>query len=206
MTASVFQWIVDNAVDLSINRRAVVAQTVARDQTVRTTSRGGQIWRFTINPSQGILWTVARPYIELIDKADKFTSGTVNFSNNSGLSYLFGYQCTGASAPTAAVWTQGSDTITVSGGTPSGGFLLKAGDLLQFSGSARVYSVAASIATAGSVVLNRPVLDANGSGSITVGSGCNFNIICTQFPEWRIDPNDRCVKWNNPFIFFEELI
>lgn len=202
-----FQWIVDNAIDLSVNRRAVVAQTVARDQTVRSTSRGGQVWRFTINPSQGILWTTARPYIESLDKADKFTASLINFSNNSGLSYLFGYQGNATSlAGMTTTYTQGSDTITISGGTCPSGSILKAGDLLQFAGSQRVYSVVSNVAYNGtSVQLNRPVLEVSSSGALTVGASCNFNIICTQFPDWTINPDDRCVKWNGPFVFFEEL-
>jgi hypothetical protein len=194
MTASVFQWIIDNAVDLSINKRAVVAQTVARDQTVRTTSRGGQIWRFTVTPSPGITWTVARPYIDQLDKADKFTTGTITFGNNAGLAYLFGAQTT--SVPTSASWTQGSDSLALSGGT------LTAGDIVQFGANARVYSAAT---TGSTVTLNRPALDTTGSGAVVVGSNCAFKIVCTQFPEWRIEPTDRCVKWSGPFVFFEEL-
>jgi hypothetical protein len=194
MTTSVFQWIVDNAVDLSINKRAVVAQTVSRDQTVRATSRGGQIWRFTITPSSGITWVDSRPYIELLDKADRFTPGTITFGNNPGLSYLFGAQTT--TPPSSASWTQGSDAVTLSGGS------LIAGDLIQFGANSRVYSAATS-GTA--ITLNRPALDVSGSGSVVVGANCAFKIICTQFPEWRIDPTDRCVKWSGSFVFFEEL-
>jgi hypothetical protein len=194
MTASVFQWVIDNAVDLSINKRAVVAQTVARDQTVRSVSRGGQIWRFTVTPSQGITWEKARPYIEALDKADRFTTGTITFGNNAGLAYLFGTQST--TPPTSATWTLGSDALTLSGGT------LTSGDLIQFGANARVYSAAT---TGSSITLNRPVLDASGSGAVIVGSNCAFKIVCTQFPEWKIDPYDRCVKWSGSFVFFEEL-
>ncbi len=43
-----FQWIVDNAESLSINRKKVVASTQSRDGTVRAVSRGNAAKRFEV--------------------------------------------------------------------------------------------------------------------------------------------------------------
>jgi hypothetical protein len=201
-----FQWIVDSAVDVTINKRAVVAQTVARDQTVRGTSRGGQVWRFTVTPSPGVLWTDARPYVEQLDKADRVFSSYINFSKSS-YNYLFGYQGNATVQPTSISYTQGSTVVALSGGTCTSGYKFRAGDLVQFTGSDRVYSFAADVLYTDTVaILNRPVLEASGSSVPIIGPACNFKIICTQFPDYKIDPTDRCVKWSGPFILFEELV
>ena len=62
-----FQWVFDNAESISIDRKAVVAQTTSRDQTIRSVSRGGQVWRFEVKLPDGIRWSDARSYIEAID-------------------------------------------------------------------------------------------------------------------------------------------
>lgn len=209
ITNSPFQWVVDNAADLLINKRAVVAQTTTRDQTVRGASRGGQIWRFTINPGYGHLWSEIRSNIEAMDAADKFTPGLVNFGNNPNLSYMFGYQgnATSLSGFTANI-VQGNSTITVNGGTITSGNILVSGDLVQFSGSNRVYSVVNNVPyNSHTVLLNRPVLEANATSvGTTVGSNCNFAIVCTQFPDWRFaNDGSRRIEWTSPFIFMESL-
>ena len=74
MTTTAFQYVFDNAESISFDRRAVTAQTISRDQTVRTVSRGGQIWKFNVALPNGIRWSEARPYIEAIDAADRRTA------------------------------------------------------------------------------------------------------------------------------------
>ena len=201
-----FQWIVDNAVDVTINKRAIVAQTTSRDQTVRAVSRGGQVWRFTITPSPGALWVDARPYVEQLDKADRIFSSTINF-NKTAYNYLFGYQGNASVLPTSISYTQGSTVVALTGGTCTSGYKFRAGDLVQFTGSDRVYSFASDVLYTDTVaILNRPVLEASGSATPIYGTACNFKIICTTFPEWKIDPTDRCVKWSGPFVLVEELV
>jgi hypothetical protein len=51
-----FQWVVDNASTLSINRLDTVAQTEARDGTIRATSRGTPKKRITIQLPNGPRW------------------------------------------------------------------------------------------------------------------------------------------------------
>ena len=191
-----FQWIIDNAEDIQINKRGIVAQTMARDQTVRSLSRGGVIWRFTVTPSSGLRYNDAgiRSYIETIDNLDRLSPFYATFSHFS----LFAYQ--GTSAPTTMTVTQGSNLATVSGGS---GTKLKSGDIVQLTGQPRVYSVYGDV-TATNAVLNRPVLEASGTYSLTTGSACSFKLICTQIPDYKIMPGN-LIAWTGPFIFVESL-
>ena len=85
-----FQWIIDNAESISINRKKNVAATTARDGTVRTVSRGGQPWRFEVRLPDGPRWTDYRNNISKAEALDRVTSGTVSFSN-SGHDWLIQY-------------------------------------------------------------------------------------------------------------------
>lgn len=198
-----FQWIIDNAVDLQINKRAVVAQTVARNQTVRAVSRGGNIWRFIVTPSPGLMWTVNRGKIEAMDKADKYSVTQINFAT-TGLEFLFNYQGNVVGTQTMA-YTQGSDTVTVTGGSISNGYRFKAGDLIQPTGSARVYSVVNDVPyTSNTVLLNRPILEASGSATAIIGRAVTWSVMCTDFPDYRIVSPGR-IEWSGNFTFMESL-
>ena len=96
--------------------------------------------------------------------------------------------------------TQGSNLATVSGGS---GTKLKSGDIVQLTGQPRVYSVYGDV-TATNAVLNRPVLEASGTYSLTTGSACSFKLICTQIPDYKIMPGN-LIAWTGPFIFVESL-
>lgn len=196
-----YQWIFDNAEDIQVNRRGVVAQTVSRDQTVRSVSRGGQIWRFTVTPNTGtrIQDPGVRSYLETIDNLDRLTAFSLNFAHlNSTVLKMFAYQ--GDTPPTSASVTQGSNTITLTGGS---GNKFKSGDLVQFSGQKYVYSVVGDV-TGTTATLNRPVLETTGSYSIVTGSNVSFNLICTQLPDWKITPGG-LIQWTQPFVFYESL-
>ena len=198
-----FQWIIDNAVDLQINKRAVVAQTVARNQTVRSVSRGGSIWRFVVAPSPGDMWTVNRGKIEAMDKADKYSVTQINFAT-TGLEFLFNYQGNVVGTQTMT-FTQGSDTVTVTGGSISNGYRFKAGDLIQPAGSARVYAVVNDVPyTSNTVLLNRPILEASGSATAIIGRAVTWSVICTDFPDYRIVSPGR-IEWSGNFTFMESL-
>jgi hypothetical protein len=85
-----FQWIIDNATSMEINRMPIVASTTARDNTVRQVSRGGNVWTFTVRLPDGPRWTDYRQNISLAE-ADRLETNTINFTN-SGLSWMFDYQ------------------------------------------------------------------------------------------------------------------
>lgn len=200
-----FQTVIDNASEISVERKAVVATTTARDGTYRAVSRGGQVWSFTVRLPDGAPWTDYRKTISVIEKLDRYTNATIQF-NNTGHSWLFGYQGDSANITGfAATWTQGATSITLtsSPSTPSG-FKFRAGDIIQL-GSGKVYTVAADVTSASNTVtLHRPVLDATGSGSLAVAENCQFTVKCTTFPSWNLFARDQ-VSWTGAFVFVEVI-
>jgi hypothetical protein len=72
-----FQWIVDSAETLSINRKKTVAVTTARDGNVRAVSRGVPPKRFEIKLPDGIPWTDVSSYITAAETLDKITTATI---------------------------------------------------------------------------------------------------------------------------------
>ena len=201
-----FQYVFDNAESISINRRAVVAQTQSRDGTVRTISRGGQIWRFDVRLPDGIQWTDARPYIELIDYADRYTTGTVSLNAAGYTSYMINYLGNSVNKTGfAASWTQGGTSITLtSSPTTTSGYKFRVGDVIQL-GTGSVYSVRADVAfNSNTVNLNRAILDATGSGSLKVAEDVVWSVICTEMPTWNIFSRNQ-VSWSGSFIFYEAL-
>jgi hypothetical protein len=73
-----FQWIVNQAETLSINRKKMVASTTARDGTVRAVSRGTQPKRFEVKLPDGIPWTVLRTDIVAAEVLDRITTATIS--------------------------------------------------------------------------------------------------------------------------------
>jgi hypothetical protein len=203
-----FQYIFDRAETLGINRRAVTAQTTARDGTTRAVSRGGQIWRFDVKLPDGIRWTELRPYIEGSDFADRYTVGTVALSNAGYTSWLNNYQGTANNITGfAATWTQGANSITLTASpTNTGAYHFRAGDIIQLGTTGRVYSVRADVASGATTVnLNRPVIDASGSGSLRIAQNVTWQVICTEMPTWNLFARDQ-VAWSGSFVFYEYML
>jgi len=205
MTTTAFQTIIDYAESISINKRGVVSQTISRDQTVRSTSRGGQVWRFDVKIADGIAWQTLRGSIEALENADRHTSGNISL-NTSGTEWFMNYQ--GDSVSTtgfAGNVIQGNTSLTLTASpTTSSGYKFKAGDLIQLGGE-KVYTVVSDVAfNSNSVTLNRPVIESTGAYSLTVGPDCVFKVICTNFPNWTIFARDQ-VSWDGAFTFHEDL-
>jgi hypothetical protein len=203
-----FQYVFDNAETLNYNRRAVTAQTVARDGTVRTVSRGGQIWRFDVRLPDGPKWQDVRAAVEAIEYADRYTVGTVQLKNPGYVSWLNGYRgdATGLLG-FAATWVQGANTITLTSApfVPGNGFKFRSGDFLQL-GTGRVYTVVNDVpANSDTVTLHRPVLDASATGNLRVAENCEFKLICTELPQWTIFARDQ-VSWLGNFVFYEYML
>lgn len=208
MTTTAFQTVFDKAETISINRRAVVAQTVTRDQTVRTVSRGGQVWRFEVKLPDGLSWTDMRPIIEAMDKADRFTPALISI-NQPGLSWLNGYQGDATSQTGFNATVATGDTITLTStpaGLAPGKFTFKAGDFVQLGASGRVYTVVSNVVYPNTVVqLNRPVFETAGSYALNVGQNCQFQLICTEFPDWKFAQRN-IVSWSGSFKFQESYV
>jgi len=72
-----FQWIVDRAETLGIDRRKMVAQTTARDGTVRSVSRGVPPKKFTVKLPDGLPWTEIKSYVEAAESLDRVSTATI---------------------------------------------------------------------------------------------------------------------------------
>jgi hypothetical protein len=202
MTTTAFQYVFNNAETINYNRKAVVASTTTRSGIVRTASRGGQVWRFEVKLPDGIRWSDARAYIEAIDAADRYTDGNVQINNAGYNSWLTTYQGNCSGNPGAS-WVQGAMSITLTSGQAGSGFNFKAGDIIQLGSSGKVYSVTSNVAyNSNTVPVNRPVLDATGSGTLVKGTAVTWNVLCTDLPQWTIFARDQ-VSWSGPFIFSE---
>jgi hypothetical protein len=202
-----FQWIIDNAEQISIDRRQVVATTQARDGTVRAVSRGGQAWRFTVKLPDGPKWTQFRSLISQAEKLDRVSLGTFKFSN-TGHQFLVRYQGNSANYTgfvAQAVKGASSLTLTTSPVTSSG-FKFRAGDFIQLGNSGKVYTVASDVAfNSNTVPLHRPILDASATYSLRVAENCEWTVLCTDFPQWTIFARDQ-ISWGGPFSFVESLL
>jgi hypothetical protein len=203
-----FQWVFDRAESISINRRAVVASTTTRDQTVRSVSRGGQVWRFDVKVPDGIAWSDARPYIEAIDYADRFTQGNVQMNRSGYNSWLTPYQgnainSTGFYLSTTQGYANATITATP---TITSGYKFKAGDVIQLGAAGKVYTVATDVDyTSNSLTLNRPALDTGGNVNLVIGPTVSWRVICTDIPDWTIFARNQ-VSWSGSFKFIEALV
>lgn len=212
-----YQWIFDHAETLSINKRGITAQTITRDQRIRSVSRGGEIWRFTITMPTGLTYNANRGYIEALDQADRTAVEFVNLSK-AGYSYIVGYRgdatsttgltlkYTSAMAATNTKQFEAGTLPTMS----STAYLFRAGDLIQKTGSNYVYSVTADVQRGvGSTVLvpvNRSILDtpSDSTAVARIGSNVQWRVVCTQRPEWRLISKD-IIEWTGDFVFQEVL-
>lgn len=77
-----FQWIVNRAETLSINRKKMVAQTTARDGTIRAVSRGTLPKRFEVKLPDGIPWTDIRTDIIAAEALDRISTSTITIQYN----------------------------------------------------------------------------------------------------------------------------
>lgn len=208
MTTTAFQTIIDYAQSIGINKRGVVSQTISRDQTVRSTSRGGQVWRFDVRVPDGIAWTDLRSSIEAIENADRHTSGNISLNTTGTLDWFMNYQ--GDSVSTTGFVgdvTQGNVNLTLTASpTTTSGYKFRAGDLIQLGTGGKVYTVVSDVAyNSNDVTLNRPVLDSTGSKTLIVGPNVVFKVVCTQFPSWTIFARNQ-VGWDGTFVFYEDLL
>lgn len=200
-----FQAIINNAAEIIVNNQGIVASTTTRDGTVRSVSRGGQPWVFTVTLPDGPRWTDYREIIGTAQGNDRHTSETIQF-NNSGHDWLFSYQ--GDLTPPNANgsfngdWSTGFDTFTMTGGTGSGNRVV-AGDFVQLGATGHVYQVVETT-TGNSIRVHRPILEAPGTGDVFVGTACTFTVKATQFPQPRIFARNQ-VGWTGAFVFVEEI-
>ena len=69
-----FQWIFDRAETISINKQAVVAQSITRTNRVKSAKIGGQTWRFDVKlPDGTILYNQTDEDLEKLTDSYKIT-------------------------------------------------------------------------------------------------------------------------------------
>lgn len=201
-----FQWVIDNAESIVIDRRPVVASTQSRSGVTRTVSRGGDLWRFEVSLPAGIRWTDARQAISKYEAIGRTTESTIKI-NNPGHDWLYKYQGDLTSPNNISVNIPSSgNTITIAAGAnlPSG-YIFRAGDFIQLGTNGSVYTVAADVAAGtNSIKLNRPIRESAGTTVLLVGSACTWKVICAEMPSFNIFARNQ-VSWTGPFIFYENV-
>ena len=199
-----FQWVIDNAESVAMDRLKTVAQSTARDGTVKTVARTGQPWRFNVRLPDGPRWTDYRQHISKIEAQDRVTVGTVGFTD-TGHDWLIQYQgdCDDYNS-IRATWGVGN-TITLISGQATSGYTFRAGDIIQLGDQGSVYTVADDVlASENTVTLHRPIIDDPGTVTLNVAEQCRWRMICTQFPSWTLFARDQ-VSWSGAFVFTEDV-
>ena len=75
-----FQYVINNATSLSINRLDTTASTQARDGTVKAVSRGTPKKLFTVRLPDGPKWADEKSSIEGLETLCKSTTGTITIT------------------------------------------------------------------------------------------------------------------------------
>jgi len=97
-----FQWIIDKAESLSINRKKMVAMSTARDGSTRSISRGTQPYRFTVKLPDGLPWSGIKDLIAASEALDKISSATITIGTANTTGYGWYYNAaTVPSSPTS---------------------------------------------------------------------------------------------------------
>lgn len=195
-----FQWIIDNASGLTINTRAVVANTITRDGITRSTVRNSQPWQFEVEFPSGPRWEDYRIDLAKAEGLDRYGSADINFAQ-SEFDWMFPYQGDGEIDGQQADWTAGFDTVTVTGGNVSI-YRARAGDFIQLGDY--VYKVIRDVPVpTNSIKLHRPVIE-SGSGFVKWGPDCVFTVKCVEFPSPVIFARNQ-LGFSGPFRFVEVI-
>ena len=203
-----FQWIFDSASGMSIDGRGTVAQTITRENVIRSVSRGGRVWKFSVTPSPGKTYLESRPYLAKLDQMDRITTATINFTN-PGFQNIIGYLGSGTGPFTVVVGAgTGVTTCTITASTLASGLVCRAGDWLQIGSGGSVYQVVQDPAAGNgaTVTLNRPIDEAAGTYTGVFGSNVTWTVICTTRPTWSLVPAgvNMLVSWSGDFVFYED--
>ena len=194
-----FQFIFDNAHNISIDKQPTVARSITRNNRVSAVVRGGYTYRFTVKMPQGYPYSLARPYIEEYEELGTYTAEPVNISLND----VTGYR---GVATNLANWTADPSGRIIQNITPSvtptnGDKILGAGDYVQL-GTGNTYTVVEDVVwPASTATLNRHIQEV-GSQFLTIGSTVTWDVICVKMPGWNIFDRD-LVAWTDDFVFYE---
>lgn len=73
-----FQWIVDMAETISLNKKQMVAQTQTRSGVIRATTRGEQPVRITVKVPDGPRWSDIKNNITAATALDRYQTATIS--------------------------------------------------------------------------------------------------------------------------------
>lgn len=204
-----YQFVIDNAAQISIDKRRVVASTSSRDGTARLATRGYQPWSFEVVLPTGPRWTDYRQNLAELEDFDQANSFTVKF-NNPGHQWLIKYQGdapNGSSHTFLGTWTKGSRTVSVTASpTFTSGYKFRKGDFIQLGSTGHVYQVTEDLlATNSELRLHRPIIDDSATNvSLRVAENCEFKMYCAQLPKWNLFDRDQ-IEWQGSFVFVEDV-
>lgn len=219
------QTIINNAVNLTIDRRKVVGLQVTRNEIPRVTlTPTRQPWKMELEMSRNLTYYDNRDLLEALDTLDRVSPEVITFSSNACLSWIFRYQGSLGSNQLNGLRVQsfvGNQLILT--GLPGVGnnvVIFEPNDLIQigsypypFTSTTRVIRGNAGTIT---VTTNRPnILSANiVNSAITVGNACNFNMFCPDMPTYKLIPggivrangitiNNAYLEFNDKFTLYE---
>ena len=200
-----FQYVIDNAENISISKRKRIAQTVSRAGVVKATSVGGQVYEFRVQLPTGPRWSDNRSLIETVEALDRTTVDNIQI-NKTAHNYISGYQGNLSSTSGITVSYSSGNTLTITGGATLGsGFRFKAGDFIQLGSSGSVYNIVEDVAfNDSSITVHRPVRETAGNYTLLVGQDVSWNVICVEMPTWTIFGYDQ-VSWSGGFVFVEAV-
>lgn len=201
-----FQWVFDNASEITMDAQPVVAQTVSRDGTVRSTSRGGSIWTFKVKFAAGMKFTDLRTGAASVAAKGRFTTDTVSL-NSAFLGKYLGDSTTTTGFSFAS--TSGNTITMLSGGTGMSGSdkKFRAGDLIQLNkigSNGGVYLITEDVAyNSNTVKVDRPVVE-TAAYFANIAHHCVFKLVCTKLPSiTAFDYN--LGTFNGEFEFAEDI-
>ena len=214
-----FQSIIDSASAISIDKNPIISQTITRDQTIRQTSRGGAIYRFTVTPSPGLPWLTNKGLVAQLEDA-KIGTQTISI-NKSGHSWITGYSGDLTTAQVNALtflYTAGQQALNTRQvgvfnlpSVAANTVVFRAGDLIQSANSVRPYTVTADVLRGTlnyvMVPIHRPCLDTPSDTyyDLKVGQEVSWRVVMTKMPRWTITP-ERLIAWDGDFEFMESLL
>ena len=210
------QTIINNASDITIDRRKGASTVITRSGHVKTAERLPSVYSFTINIPDSLTYSTNRSLLEELDRLDKTIEEEINIgTSNTGLAYITQYQ--GNLTPTqigqitVTSATGGNIVLNTTSvtGSPTGD-IFKKGDYIQLDTNYRYpYTVTSDVAYSGSSVtvpIHRGFIEQSGytvSGKgINVGSDVTWRVKALENPTYSIIPHDR-ISFNGSFRLVE---
>lgn len=218
------QTIVDNAVNINIDKRRIVAQSISRSGHLKTIERSPVPYTFTINMHDGLTYSTNRAVLEDLDTQDTLVESNISLNNNTGMNYLTSYQgdLSGAQQDQLTLNAVSGANIYVNasgitGNTSGYAYLFKKGDYIQPEGNTSTYrypyqvtsDIAFSTGANVTVPVHRPVLSQTGvaltSGAFRIGNEVRFHVKAVQNPTYTVVPYDRVV-FDGEFVLSEIIL